>query len=155
MRKTNGNFDSCNSCKQLGTSRLYELYESKFQFVSLPNLSVQTFRIFLLMYPGSLSEFGINPRWSVSDIVHWTQGPTITRTLFGVGIDSYPFPRMAKNGKDTKLLGPLSTSILHVVTEEKLRMFFIYSSVRVTSRYFLRFPVENKGLRESQSHTHF
>ena len=34
IRKTNGNFDSCNSCKRLGTSRLHELHESKFPFVS-------------------------------------------------------------------------------------------------------------------------
>ena len=34
MRETNGNFDSCNSCKRLGTSRLHELHESKFPFVS-------------------------------------------------------------------------------------------------------------------------
>ena len=34
IRETNGNFDSCNSCKQLGTSRLHELHESKFPFVS-------------------------------------------------------------------------------------------------------------------------
>ena len=34
IRETNGNFDSCNSCKRLGTSRLHELHESKFPFVS-------------------------------------------------------------------------------------------------------------------------
>ena len=34
MRETNGNFDSCNSCKRLGTSRLHEWHESKFPFVS-------------------------------------------------------------------------------------------------------------------------
>ena len=34
MRETNGNFDSCNSCKRLGTSRSHELHESKFPFVS-------------------------------------------------------------------------------------------------------------------------
>ena len=34
MRETNGNFDSCNSCERLGTSRLHELHESKFSFVS-------------------------------------------------------------------------------------------------------------------------
>ena len=32
--ETNGNFDSCNSCNLLGTSRLHELHESKFPFVS-------------------------------------------------------------------------------------------------------------------------
>ena len=34
MRETNGNFDSCNSCKRLVSSRLHELHESKFPFVS-------------------------------------------------------------------------------------------------------------------------
>ena len=34
MRVTNGNFDSCNSCKRLVPSRLHELYESKFPFVT-------------------------------------------------------------------------------------------------------------------------
>ena len=34
IRETKGNFDSCNSCKRLGTSRLHELHESKFPFVS-------------------------------------------------------------------------------------------------------------------------
>ena len=55
IRETNGNFDSCKSCKRLGTSRLHDLHETKFPFVSLSNLSVRNFRIFLLMYPGSLS----------------------------------------------------------------------------------------------------
>ena len=34
IRETNGNFDSCNSCKRLVSSRLNELHESKFPFVS-------------------------------------------------------------------------------------------------------------------------
>ena len=34
IRETNGNFDSCISCKRLGTSRVHELHESKFPFVS-------------------------------------------------------------------------------------------------------------------------
>ena len=34
IRETNENFDSCNSCKRLGTSRLLELHEWKFSFVS-------------------------------------------------------------------------------------------------------------------------
>ena len=34
IRETNGNFGSCNSCKRLGTSRLHELHEPKFPFVS-------------------------------------------------------------------------------------------------------------------------
>ena len=34
IRETNGNFDSCNSCKRLVPSRLHALHESKFPFVS-------------------------------------------------------------------------------------------------------------------------
>ena len=34
IRETNGNFDSCNSCKRLVTRRLHQLHESKFPFVS-------------------------------------------------------------------------------------------------------------------------
>ena len=34
MRVTNGKLDSCNSCKRLRTSRLHELHESKFPFVT-------------------------------------------------------------------------------------------------------------------------
>ena len=34
IRVTNGNFNSSNSCKRLGTSRLHELHESKFPFVT-------------------------------------------------------------------------------------------------------------------------
>ena len=35
IRETNGNFESCNSCKRLVPSRLFdELHESKFPFVS-------------------------------------------------------------------------------------------------------------------------
>ena len=34
IRETNGNFDSCNSCKRLVLSRLHELHETKFPFVS-------------------------------------------------------------------------------------------------------------------------
>ena len=34
MPETNASFDSCNSCKRLGTSRLHELHKSKLVFVS-------------------------------------------------------------------------------------------------------------------------
>ena len=34
IRVTNENFDSCNSCKRLGISRLHELHKSKFPFVT-------------------------------------------------------------------------------------------------------------------------
>ena len=40
------------------TSRLHELHGSKVPFVSVSNLSVLNFRIFLLMYPGSLKSLG-------------------------------------------------------------------------------------------------
>ena len=55
IRETNRNCDSCSSCKRLVPSRLHELHESKFPFVHVSNLSVRNFRIFLLMYPGSLT----------------------------------------------------------------------------------------------------
>ena len=81
MKQTS--FDSCNSCKRLETSRLHELHESKLLFVSrkrlgtavymscmsrnfclfhVSNLSVQNFRIFLLMYPGSMPWLGHTDR---------------------------------------------------------------------------------------------
>ena len=51
IRVTNGNFDSCNSCKWLGTSRLHDLHQSKFSFVT----RIEFIRsIFLLMYPGPM-----------------------------------------------------------------------------------------------------
>ena len=34
IRVTNRNFDSCNSCKRLVSSRLHELHDSKFLFVT-------------------------------------------------------------------------------------------------------------------------
>ena len=34
IRETNGNFDPCNSCKRLVSSRLHESHKSKFPFVS-------------------------------------------------------------------------------------------------------------------------
>ena len=55
MRETNENFNSRNSCKQLGTSRLHELDESKFPFVSRIEFIRSKLSIFLLMYPGSLT----------------------------------------------------------------------------------------------------
>ena len=55
IRETNGNFDSSNSCKRLGTSCLHELHESKFLLVTRIEFIVRNFGIFLLMYPGSLS----------------------------------------------------------------------------------------------------
>ena len=53
IRETNGNFDSCNSCKRLVPSRLQELHESKFPFVSrikfirsiLPNFSAHVSQV--------------------------------------------------------------------------------------------------------------
>ena len=53
IRKTSGNFDSCNSCKRRGTDRSHELHESKFPLFHTTNLSARNFRIFLLMYQGS------------------------------------------------------------------------------------------------------
>ena len=54
IRETNGNFDSCNSCKWLGTSRLHYTYTCQnFRLFHVSNLSVRNFRI-LLMYTGSM-----------------------------------------------------------------------------------------------------
>ena len=51
-RETNGNFDSCSSCKR----PVYMSYMSKiFRVFLKSNLSVLNFRICLLMYPGSPS----------------------------------------------------------------------------------------------------
>ena len=50
MRVTNGNFESYNSCKRLGTSRLHELQSQNFRLFHVSNLSVRNFRISLLMY---------------------------------------------------------------------------------------------------------
>ena len=62
MRETNGSVDSCNSCKRLVSSRLHEIHELTFPFVSLLNLSVLNFRIVLLMYPGSMVPSGRVPQ---------------------------------------------------------------------------------------------
>ena len=53
IRETNGNFDSCNSCKRLIPSRLDELHESKFVFASLIEFICSKLSDFLLMYPES------------------------------------------------------------------------------------------------------
>ena len=42
----NGNFDSCNSCKRLGTSRLHDLHESKFPFITRIEFISTKFSIF-------------------------------------------------------------------------------------------------------------
>ena len=55
IRETNGNFDSCNSCKRLVPSRLHELHESKFPFVSRIEFIRSKLSIFLLMYTGSMT----------------------------------------------------------------------------------------------------
>ena len=64
IRETNGNFDSCNSCKRLGTSRLNELHESKFPFVSriefirskLLNFSAHVYGVVVQRVPTSLPD---------------------------------------------------------------------------------------------------
>ena len=61
IRETNGNFDSCNSCKRLGTSRLHELHESKFPFVSrikfilskLSNFSADVYGVTDALWPAA------------------------------------------------------------------------------------------------------
>ena len=56
IRETNGNIDSCNSCKRLGTIRLHELHESKFLFVSRIEFIRSKLSNFLLMYPRTFTE---------------------------------------------------------------------------------------------------
>ena len=51
--ETNGNFDSCNSCKRLGTSRLHELHEFIFELSFELSLSFAWVRI----YPFETSNF--------------------------------------------------------------------------------------------------
>ena len=47
IRVTNRNFDSCNSCKLLGTSRLHELHESKFSVCDTYRIyPLETFEFF-------------------------------------------------------------------------------------------------------------
>ena len=68
IRETNGNFDSCNSCKRLGTSRLHELHESKFPFVSriefirskLSNFSAHVYGVIDELKPLHLAEARLN-----------------------------------------------------------------------------------------------
>ena len=54
---TNGNFDSCNSCKRLVPSRLHELHESKFPFVS----RIEFIRSKLLNFSAHVYEVLISP----------------------------------------------------------------------------------------------
>ena len=49
IRITNGNFDSCNSCKRMVPSRLHELLESKFPFVTRIEFIRSKLSNFLLM----------------------------------------------------------------------------------------------------------
>ena len=53
IRDTNGSFDSCNSCKWLGTAVYMSSMSQNFRLLLVWNLSVQNCRLFLLMYPGS------------------------------------------------------------------------------------------------------
>ena len=70
MRETNGNFDSCNSCKRLGTSRLHESHESKFPFVSriefirskLSNFSAHVYGV--IAFPIGQADLMTQPRAS-------------------------------------------------------------------------------------------
>ena len=70
MRETNGNFDSCNSCKRLGTSRLHELHESKFPFVSriefirskLSNFSAHAYGVIYTVVPSGRRTARCAPR---------------------------------------------------------------------------------------------
>ena len=63
MCETNGNFDSCNSCKRLATSRLHELHESKFPFVSCIEFIRSTLPIFFCSCIRSRGRGRISERW--------------------------------------------------------------------------------------------
>ena len=52
IRETNGSFDSCDSCKRLRTSLYMSCMSQNFRLLLVSNLSVQNFRICLLIYPG-------------------------------------------------------------------------------------------------------
>ena len=71
IRETNGNFYSCNSCKRLVPSRLHELHESKFPFVSriefirskLSNFSAHVNVVSVRFRPpGSVTAAGVTQR---------------------------------------------------------------------------------------------
>ena len=55
IRVTNINFDPCNSCKRWFPAVYMSCMSQNFRLLQVSNLSVLNFRIFLHMYPGSLS----------------------------------------------------------------------------------------------------
>ena len=61
IRERNGNFDSCNSWKRLGTSRLHELHESKFPFLS----RIEFIRSKLSYCSAHFSEVSVAPSFSL------------------------------------------------------------------------------------------
>ena len=71
IRETNGNFDSCNSCKRLVPSRLHELHESKFPFVSCIEFIRSKLSIF------SAHVYGVYETTCSSD--GWRQSPSPLR----------------------------------------------------------------------------
>ena len=61
---TNGNFDSCNSCKRLVLPAVYmSCMSQNFRLLHVSNLSVRNFLIFLIMYPGSLCSWQATKSW--------------------------------------------------------------------------------------------
>ena len=58
IRETNGSFDSCNSCKRLGTALLFGEIKEKNLFHVSNISSVLNFRFFLLPYLGSVGGLG-------------------------------------------------------------------------------------------------
>ena len=64
--KTNGNFDLCEWCKRLETSRLHELHESQFPFVFVSNLSVLNFDFFCSCIRDRWHTARLGSRWRVS-----------------------------------------------------------------------------------------
>ena len=68
IRETNGNFDSCNSCKRLVPSSLHELHESKFLFVSRfefirLKLSIFSAHVYLVAIPNVSVRRHNDPDW--------------------------------------------------------------------------------------------
>ena len=72
--ETNGNFDSCNPCKQLVSSRLHGLHESKFPFVS----RIEFIRWKLSNFSAHVSGVTITGRPTTAIAITWPP-PTVHR----------------------------------------------------------------------------
>ena len=88
IRETNGNFDSCNSCERRAVHM--SCMSQNFRLFHLSNLSVRNFRIFLLMYTGSMTSFRV---WCKSGL--GSCRPVPARRMHGVCLP--PFRRTVGN----------------------------------------------------------